>query len=119
MMTDKPHIQLWTANIILQTLNENSQSLYDLGVRKIGLFGSYARGEHKPNFGSYARGDQKPESDMDFLVTLADHKFRTYSNVLDFLESIFACKIDLIIESGLKERLRPVIMKEIIYAAGL
>jgi len=105
-MTDQ-HIQIWTAETVLQTLNDHSQTLYDLGVRKIGLFGSYAR------------GDQKPDSDLDFLVVLANHSFDMYFDVKEYLDKLFTCEIDLVEETGLKPRIRPYVMQEVIYAERL
>lgn len=105
-MTDQP-VKVWTAETILQTLNEHRQQLYDLGVRKIGLFGSHVRGE------------QTPDSDMDFLVQLADQKFRTYTNILDYLETIFGGEIDLVMEDAVKPRIKPYIMQEVTYVERL
>jgi uncharacterized protein len=45
----------WDADSILAFLESHRDELRAMGVQKIGLFGSYARGE------------QKADSDMDFL----------------------------------------------------
>src|SRR5574342_1311588 len=88
---------------ILKTLNEHSERLHELGVVKIGLFGSQVRGE------------ATDQSDIDILVKLKDHKFRTYCDVLYYLEDLFDRKIDLVQEGQLKPRIRPYILSEVVY----
>jgi hypothetical protein len=39
-------------------------------------------------------------------------------NLKIFLEDLFLCKIDLVLEETLKPRLRPYILEEVIYASG-
>ena len=59
------------------------------GVKKLSLFGSYAR------------GDADEESDVDFIFADSDGKIKSYFNYLDFvfdLEDEFKCKIDLVSE---------------------
>ena len=97
----------WTAGEILQTLEKNRHRLRSLRVRKIGLFGSYGRGE--------ASGD----SDLDFLVSFDQPTFDSYMDLKFFLEDLFGCKIDIVLEDTLKPRLRPRIMNEVQYAKGL
>lgn len=92
---------------ILQTLEQNKSMLKTLGVRKIGLFGSYTH------------GSSRMESDIDFLVQLDQPTFDNYMNLKIFLEDLFLCKIDLVLEETLKPRLRPYILEEVIYASGL
>jgi uncharacterized protein len=74
------------------------------GVQKIGLFGSYARGE--------ARED----SDIDITVELkGDNLADNFFGVLHFLEDNLQHKIDLGIESNIRPEIRAKVMKEIIY----
>ena len=59
------------------------------GVKKLSLFGSYAR------------GDADEESDVDFIFDDSDGKIKSYFHYLDFvfdLEDEFKCKIDLVSE---------------------
>lgn len=75
-------------------------------VKKIGLFGSYVRGE------------QKEESDVDVLVEF-EEGYKTFDNYMDlkfFLESLFSASVDLLIESAIKPRLKPYIFDEVQYA---
>ena len=50
--------QKWTAGEILEILRRHRGELAEFGVRRIGLFGSYVRGE------------ATPDSDMDILVEM-------------------------------------------------
>jgi len=93
-------------NQILQTLEQNRVMLKTLGVQRIGLFGSYRY------------GSQGIDSDMDFLVRMTHPTFDRYMNLKIFLEDLFLCKIDLVLEETLKPRLRPYILEEAIYASG-
>jgi predicted nucleotidyltransferase len=78
-----------------------------MGVTRLGLFGSYQR------------GTATPESDMDFLVSLKRSSFDSYMEIKFFLEDVFGCQVDLVIEKALKPFLRPVILAEVRYVAGL
>lgn len=95
----------WTAGEILETLRQHRGELAGFGVRRIGLFGSYVRGE------------ATPESDMDILVEMEDRTFRSYTRLWSFLESIFDCEVDLVLSDTLKLRLRPYILGEVQYAS--
>jgi len=97
----------WTAREILDTLTRHRDGLRTMGVRKIGLFGSYRW------------GTPTSDSDMDFLVTLEEPSFDGYMDVKFFLEDLFQCKIDLVLEKTLKPRLRPHILAEVEYAPGV
>ena len=96
----------WIAESILEFLHDHAEELQAMGVMKIGLFGSYVRGE------------QTPESDMDFLVQMRTPAYRDFMNVLHFLEDHFECKVDLGEEHLLKPIARPVILEEVKYAPG-
>ena len=98
---------MWTAQQILDTLGNYRHELKAMGVRKIGLFGSYRR--DMPS----------PDSDMDFLVTLERPSFDNYMAVKLFLEDYFGCRVDLVIEDSIKPRLRSRILGEVVYVTGL
>lgn len=95
----------WTAEAILDTLRQQHSELAAFGVRRIGLFGSYARDE------------AMPESDMDILVEMDAPTFRSYTRLWSFLEAIFGCEIDLVLSDTVKLRLQPYILKEVQYAS--
>ncbi len=97
----------WTDEAILTFLKEHADEMRAMGVRKIGLFGSYARGE------------QGPESDMDFLLSIEDWSWKRWSRVWNFLEDSFGVKVDLVPEEDLRPELRPVVLAEVRYAQNL
>jgi uncharacterized protein len=96
----------YTAEIILRLLKQHRSELVQFGVRKIGLFGSYRR------------GNPHSESDMDFLVVFEKPTFDGYMDVKIFLEDLFGCKVDLVLEDSIKPRLRSHILSEVVYAQG-
>lgn len=104
-MTDSTVTQ-WDADRILAFLHDHADELRAMGVVKIGLFGSYVRGE------------QTPDSDIDFLVEMKTPAYRSFMSVLHFLEDHLNCKIDLGEEHLLKPNARPHILREVRYAEG-
>jgi len=98
---------MWESSEILRILEQNSDQLQRMEVRRIGLFGSYRR------------GTPASESDMDFLVVLERPSFDAYMDLKFFLEDLFGCRVDLVMEESLKPRLRPYILSEVAYAQGL
>jgi len=77
------------------------------GVKRIGLFGSYAKNQPKEG------------SDIDILVEFEKGK-KTFDNYMDlkfFLEDLFKCKVDLVIADALKPDLKPIILGSVIYAS--
>ena len=92
---------------VINILEKNSETIRGFGVKSIGLFGSCARGE------------EGATSDLDFLVELDDKTFEAYMGLKEFLEVLFGCKVDLVLEGTIKPRLREHIMKEVVHATGL
>jgi uncharacterized protein len=92
---------------IFQKLDENRDTIKSFGVRKLGIFGSYAS------------GDEKRTSDMDFLVEFEKKTFDNYMDLKIFLEKLFDCKVDLVIADSVKPRLHKPIFEEAIYMQGL
>ncbi|PWR71699.1 nucleotidyltransferase family protein [Methanospirillum lacunae] len=75
------------------------------GVMKIGIFGSFARGEEQPG------------SDVDVLVTFQQGK-KTFDNFMGtkfYLEDLFKRKVDLVTDAALKPLIRDPILKDVIY----
>jgi uncharacterized protein len=108
VMSESPSkSRAWTAAEILAALGEQSDKLYAMGARKLGLFGSYVRGE------------QTPDSDIDFVVVLVRQSFSDYMDIKIFLEDFFEREIDLVTEGGIREELRPYIMREVVYVPEL
>ena len=91
----------------MEVLAQHQAELKSLSVRTIGLFGSYSRGEATAN------------SDIDILVTFNHPSFNKYANLNNFLEDVFGREVDLVLEDSIKPALRPCILKDAIYAAGI
>jgi len=91
---------------IFKTIEENREALRRLGVKRLGLFGSAARGE------------AGAASDLDFVVEFENKSFDAYMDVKLLLERLFACRVDLVLADSIKPRLRPIILKEAAYAPG-
>lgn len=94
-----------TKQDIHKVLAEKEERIKEFGVKKIGLFGSYVRGEQKRN------------SDVDILVEFEKEKitFDNYMHLKFFLEDLLGCKVDLVIQDDLKHQLKPYILKEVEY----
>ena len=64
-------------------------------------------------FGSYARGDQRPESDLDVLV-----EFEVAPHLIDLIElenqlaALLDVKADLVLKRALKPRIRQRVLRE-------
>ncbi len=98
-----------TKERILQKIEENMDKIKKFGVKKIGVFGSYARG--KPT----------EKSDIDILIEFEDGKitFDNYMGLKFFFEDMFDRKVDLVIAGDIKPELKSYIMREVVYAEGL
>lgn len=92
---------------ILKILEANKNGLKKFGVRKLALFGSYARGE------------ESSTSDLDFLVDFDRVSFDAYMDLKFYLENLFGRKVDLVLIETLKERLKKSILKENVHVPGL
>lgn len=62
--------------------------------------------------------EAKPGSDIDFVVTPDHSSYSCYMQLLFFLEDLFNRKVDLVLEKGIKPRLIPYVMQDVIYAEG-
>jgi predicted nucleotidyltransferase len=87
--------------VIRGVLDELTESFT---VRRIGLFGSFAR------------GDQSDESDVDVLVELDEPTFDHYMDLKFRLEEVLGRPVDLVLADTVKPRLKPIVEKEVVYA---
>ena len=92
-------------NSIITFLQAHKEEMAQLfGTTKIGLAGSYARNE--------ARED----SDIDIIVEIKSaNKFRSFFNLLYYLQDSLGEQIDLATESSLKPLVRESILKDVVY----
>ena len=95
-----------TPQKIIKQIEERKDDIRKFGVKKLGLFGSFAK------------GSQRKKSDLDFLVIFNSPTFDNYMNLKFFLEKTFHKKIDLVTEGNLKPALQYV-KEEAIYAKGI
>jgi len=73
-------------------------------VEKIGIFGSYARGE------------ESKHSDIDILVEFSSPIGWEFIDLKEFLEEILGRNVDLVTIQALKPQLKDIILKEVVYA---
>jgi len=84
--------------------------------------------EHKPElkekynveeigiFGSYVHGDQAESSDIDLLVEFSEPVGWEIIDLKEELEKLLDRPVDLVTKDALKPRLKPQIMKDVVYA---
>ena len=91
---------------ILETLKAHRGDLDRFGVETLRLFGSVAR------------GDASAASDVDLLVRFrSSPSFSSFMKLRIFLEDLLGRKVDLITESGLRDRVRPSVERDAIRVA--
>lgn len=96
----------FTRDDVIRLLRERRREISRFGVREIGIFGSFARGE------------QRPDSDVDVLVDMSEPSFDAYMDLLFYLEKLFERKVDLVPRNRIKPILRKRILRETIYVAA-
>jgi len=94
---------------ILQILKRHKKELYNkYGIKEIGLFGSFAR------------GDETTKSDIDILVEYKKNLMRTLfdeARLINELEEILKKEnIDLAVKKNLNKYYKDNILKEVLYA---
>ena len=73
-------------------------------VKKIGVFGSYLRGE------------QKKKSDVDILVEFfKEPSLFEFLDLEEFLSNLLKIKVDLVMKNALKPHIGKHILKEVVY----
>jgi uncharacterized protein len=89
-------------DLIKQIMGQRER-LSHLGVRNIGLFGSFVRGE------------QTSSSDIDILVEFVPekHTFDNFMEVSFLLEETLGRKVEVVTPEGLSPYIGPHILKEI------
>ncbi len=91
------------SNDVLKTLGEHRQTIQNLGVLSLALFGSVAR--HQAT----------TDSDLDFLVEFEGATtFDCYMDLKFFLEDLFDRPVDLVTKRSLKKEISETILQEAI-----
>jgi len=92
---------------ILSVLRAKETELRRLGVRRLALFGSVAR------------GDARPDSDIDLMIEL-DPAARLgvfeFVGIVQFLEDLLPGQVDVSLRERLKPVVRPAAEREAVYA---
>jgi len=92
---------------ILRLLQANRDAIRAYGVRRLGLFGSYASGE------------ATDASDIDLVVEFEKKTFDAYMDLKAYLEELLQRRVDLVLADAVKPRLRSAIVDGAVYAPGL
>jgi len=98
--------EMTTKDEIFDVLKSHKLNLERLGIKNIGVFGSYVRDEQTRN------------SDIDLLIDFApEHEnFENLMAVYDLLESIFKDeKVEVVTKNGLSPHMAPKILQEVSY----
>jgi len=71
-------------------------------------------------FGSFARGSQKRTSDIDVLVEFnpGQTTFDNFMHLVYFLEELFGRKVDLLTVGGIDKYIREAVEHEVIWVEG-
>jgi hypothetical protein len=86
---------------IMSLLKKHKGLLKKYKVKRVGLFGSYVRGE------------QKKHSDIDFLVEFKEPTFDNFIDLVFELEDLFGRKVELITNGSLSPYIQPYVEKEV------
>ena len=94
-----------TRESILSILQKNQEQIRALGVRRLGLFGSFARGE------------QDEHSDVDVLVDFVPGRkgFDNFIRLVFLLEQLFQRPVELVTPVSLSPYIGPRILREVEY----
>ena len=91
---------------VLKLLEPHTPELRQFGVKSLRLFGSVARDE------------ATLDSDVDLLVDFEKPPgFSGFMKLRIFLEDLLGERVDLVTESGLRDRVRPYVEKDAIRVA--
>ena len=94
-----------TKEDLLRLIAEHQHEMKRFGVRRCGLFGSYARDQHTP------------KSDIDILVEFEPGQ-KTFDNFMclaSFLEELSGTRVDLITAESLSPYIGPRILEKVEY----
>lgn len=92
---------------ILERLRENEAMLRDLGITHAALFGSRARGDHRP------------DSDTDILIELdqvSTMDVFDYLRITDIVAGLFEGRVDVVEKAALKSGLIKPVSRDAVYA---
>ncbi len=94
---------------ILKVLKEHKNEIEKFGVKKIGIFGSFAR------------NDSSEDSDIDFVVEFkkGEGTFKNFGDLVEYLEELFGRPVDILTPMGIEsisiDEVRDSIKREVAY----
>ena len=90
-------MRVGTKEWVLATMEEHGAQLNAIGVRRLGLFGSYVRGE------------ASLDSDIDVLVDFEERRktFDNFMKVASLLEDLLGRRVDLVTREALSPYIAP------------
>jgi uncharacterized protein len=95
-----------TPRAVISRIRRHRAQLTKLGVKSVSIFGSFARGE------------ERPDSDVDILVEFDGRAtFDRYMDTKFYLEELLGRKVDLVTPKAIKPRMKPYIMQDLIHVA--
>lgn len=91
---------------IFKIIEDHQAEIKRLGVKRVGVFGSYAK------------NTQKPGSDVDILVEFysKEKTFDHYVELKALLEKLLHRKVDLVTRQALKNGMKSAVLRDIRYA---
>jgi hypothetical protein len=104
-MATQRKVKVTSIEEIKEIIEQNRSELKrEFHVEKIGVFGSYAR------------GDQKKRSDIDFLVTFDESiSIFTLGGLYEYLKEIMGTNIDVVPIEDLRPEFSDGVMKDVVY----
>jgi uncharacterized protein len=96
-----------TKEEIVRAIRESQLPIRALGVKRVGLFGSFARGE------------QRADSDVDLLVEFEQGQ-RTFDHFIQLsflLEELLGRRVELVTPESLSPHIGPHILREVEYVS--
>lgn len=96
-----------TKQEIFNVLQQNQSHLRALGLKRIGLFGSFIHGA------------QRADSDIDLVVEFEPNRktFDAFMELSFFLEDVLQHRVEIVTLESLSPYIGPYILKEVEYAA--
>jgi predicted nucleotidyltransferase len=95
-----------TKEIIKRRIEEHKTQIQQLGIKDIGLFGSYVReGQHE-------------QSDIDLLISFQEDRdnFDNFMGICDLLDRIFkGQRVEVVTKNSLSPYIAPKVLKEVEY----
>ena len=90
---------------IIDILRKHEQEIKDrFKVNRIGLFGSFSRGE------------EKDSSDVDIMVEFNEPTFDNFMKLAFYLEDLFNRRVELVTPDSLSPYIAPYVKNEVVWA---